>query len=98
MFGNYTIKGKVVVVYLWVQKLINQVPMRPMQLNPAEAGITHQPRRINKLSRDSIDVLLRHFSRRRENKPAQPPLNETIAHIKRDSARRKCRSEDTLPT
>lgn len=68
--------------------------MRTVQLNPRKPAIGHQPRRVDKLLRDGIDVRLRHLPRTRERDHADELLQVAVSQTHRDGTGRNGRSED----
>lgn len=55
--------------------------MRPMQLNPRKARISHQPRRINKLPNHPLNIGPGHLPRRRPRDGRNNPLQTSIADV-----------------
>lgn len=69
-------------------KHTDQIPMRPMQLDPREPALRHEPRRVHELAHDRLDLRDRHLPRRAEQQRPEGPREQPAANVQRDRAGR----------
>lgn len=69
--------------------------MRPMQLHPRETSISHQPRRIHKLSNNPLNIPPRHLPWTTPRNSCNNPFHKSTADINRHLAGRNRRRKHT---
>lgn len=73
-----------------------QIPMRTMQLKPGKPTISHQPRSIDKLTNNSLNIRLRHLTWIRERNRTRNLIKTTISKLKRNRRGRDRLTKDTF--